>query len=232
MSRETGITALCFALALPMAAQVWERSPDIWELAVTSGLAVAQTPDPTDAPASPTVPVHITSNPESISSLYPVLHTRKIGLHTVRMCNLGAVPVALPPEQVFMALAGLPSMTVERAEALVADSYDHNRKLTIVRFVEYGAILATVVISGGMVAAVPKVSSALGASIPVAHLLGDKIKGEVPALSDILSNVLAAQVNLAAAGADGYCATRTIFTPAIKQVKSYEVTVAIPVAQR
>lgn len=187
------------------------------------------------ASAQATVSVHITTSHESISSLYPILHTKAIGLHTVRICNdiPGAPSVWVPPEMIFQALVNLPSMTVERAEILINDSYNHNKKLVIVRVIEYGVIIATFVVSGGLITASGTAISALGLTIPLAQMLGDKLKGEVPSLASVLDKVLTDDVQLQAAGVKGYCATRTIFTPVIASanLRDYDVRVNVPTGQ-
>jgi hypothetical protein len=179
-----------------------------------------------------TVPVRITSVPEPIRSLYSVLHTKNIGLHTVRMCDQGEFGVNLDPEIVFQALKDLPAMTVERAEIVVRDAYNHNKKLVIVRLLEYGVIIATFIVSGGVITLAPKFISALGMAIPTIHVLGDKLAGEVPSLASILGTVLVEEVVLSAAGTKGQCQTRTVFTPVIpkKDLKKYDVTINVVVA--
>jgi hypothetical protein len=180
-----------------------------------------------------TVPVRITSTPEPISSLYPVLHVKNIGLHTVRMCNQGAVAVTMPPEVVFMGLHELPAISIDRAEVLITDAYNHNPKFTLARLAEYGLVVAGIVTSGGIggiVAVSAKVSGGIVAGIGVAHVVGDKLKGEVPLLGPFLGSTLSDSVTLAPAGVAGYCATKTIFTGIIKGVHSLDVTVAVPVA--
>jgi hypothetical protein len=180
-----------------------------------------------------TVNVRITSTPEPISSLYPVLHTKRIGLHTLRMCSQGAVPVTIPPEQIFMALHELPVISVDRAVTIINDAYSHNPKLQFARYVTFAGLGAAFVASGGfsaIAAATPRVIAGIAAGTAGAQMYADKLKGEVPQLGPFLGSVLNGNVTLAPAGADGYCATKTVFSGVIHGVKSYDVTVLVPVA--
>lgn len=180
-------------------------------------------------PAVQVVPVHIVSTVERISTLYDITHSKKVGKHNVYICNDGAAPVRISPERVLMALNGLPALRPDEAAALMRNAYNHNPKLDIVRYIEYGALGATIIGAGGLVAISSKGVAALAAGTSAAHMFGDKIKGEVPSLEPFLAQMLSSDpIQLNAAGAPGDCTTKVIFTGVIKDVRGFDVTIQVP----
>src|SRR6267142_3219036 len=95
-----------------------------------------------------TVPVHITSTPEAIGTLYAVTHSKKLGKHNVLLCNDGQVAADVPKERVLQALKDLPVLDVTEALVLMKDAYGKNWKFTIARYAEYGLIIAGVAAGG------------------------------------------------------------------------------------
>jgi hypothetical protein len=180
-----------------------------------------------------TVPVRITSTPEAIGTLYAVTHSKKLGKHNVMQCNKGAVPVDVPREITLQELHELPVIDVTEANILMRLAYDHNWKFTIVRYGEYAMIVVGALASGGSSTVLFTIStrgmSKLIAGIGVAHLLGDRLKGEVPSLDPFLANALTDAVHLGPAGSPTQCATRVIFTGVIHGVHGYDVTANVPV---
>lgn len=180
-----------------------------------------------------TVPVHITSTPEGIGTLYAVTHSKKLGKHNVYECNNGQVGVDVPPERTFQALKDLPIIDLAEANILMREAYDHNPKFTVARAAEYALIIAGIVSSGGVggiVAVSPKIAAGIVSAIGITHMVGDKLKGEVPSLDPFLANSLNDTVHLGPAGSPTQCARRVVFTSVIHGVHGYDLIVDIPVA--
>jgi hypothetical protein len=177
------------------------------------------------------VPVHITSTPEAIGTLYAVTHSKKIGKHNVLLCNDGQAPVDMPRERVLQALKDLPVIDVTEANILMRDAYGKNWKFSVARYAEYALILTGVAASGGTGAIVSistRGMSKLVGGIGIAHVLGDRLKGEVPSLDPFLANALNDTVHLGPAGSANQCASRIVFTGVIHGVHGYDLTVQVP----
>lgn len=179
------------------------------------------------------VPVHITSTPELISTLYGATHAKNIGKHNIIQCNDGVTAVDVPKERTLQALKDLPVIDVTEAVILVTQQYNNNPKFTLTRYAEYG-LIAVGALSGGAGSAVVQLSSKtlarLVAGIGLAHLLGDRLRGEVPSLAPFLANALTDTVHLGPAGSANQCVSRVVFTGVIHGVHGYDVVVQMPVA--
>lgn len=181
-----------------------------------------------------TVAVHVTSTPEAIGTLYAVTHSKKIGKHNVLLCNDGAIPADVPKERILQALKDLPVIDVTEANILVRDAYGKNWKFNVARYAEYGLIVAGMLASGGTSSTLTistKGMSKLVGAIGVAHVVGDRLKGEVPSIDPFLVNALSDTVHLGPAGSANQCSSRIVFTGVIHGVHGYDVTVQVPVAQ-
>ncbi len=179
-------------------------------------------------------PVRITTRPESISTLYPVLHAKNFGVHNIQLCNASIQTVTVPLEQVIGALPDFPYLPYDQAEILAANSYQHNPKLMVARIGEYAALVATGVMAGGTASSVlkisPKAIALVAVGIPLFHTIGDKLKGEVPPISQFSSQIIQGDTVLSPAGQKGYCVSKLILSSKIpsNKLKSYDVTVSLP----
>jgi len=162
-----------------------------------------------------------------------VTNAKNIGKHNLSFCNDGQFPVDLPPERILQALPDLPMLDVAEAITLMRLAYSRNWKFSIARYAEYALIIVGAVASGGATAVFvisAKGLSKIIAAIGIMHVVGDKLKGEVPPLEDFVKNALIDTIHLGPAGSINQCARRVAFTGIIHGVHGYNVVVQVPVA--
>lgn len=172
-----------------------------------------------------TAPVNIRIQPEDIKTNYPLIHSNKVIIWNVQMCNRSLYNLTIAPETVEEIFDIVPYISTNRAALLLTESYRHNKKLVAVKISEYLIIIAVGVTGGGLIAVTPKIIAGIASSIPVVHMLADKLKAEVPDLTIILENIFDSPVVLQPAGSQTACVTRIMFSsiPKDKRVlKSYE----------
>lgn len=135
----------------------------------------------------------------------------RIGLWTIRACNDGAQAVSIPPERVFLAAPTVRFLAPEQAATVLAMRAKMSTAAQVVRYLEWGAMGATVITGSGLVAASTKVVSSIAIGATAAHTIGDKLTGEIPALGPI-GTQLTDPIQLAPGG----CATRVAFAALMK----------------
>jgi hypothetical protein len=218
-------------------------------LIVCCSLAFGQTTNPTPSP----VPVYVVDQPNStVSSLVkvapvrfvmtpippktlkPILKSDTVGVSTLSICNSSVHALNIPLEQIVSNLPNINYLPYDQAEQLISLSYGKNIKLRLVNYGGYLALAATAVLAGGSLSHAftisPKIIGYVGGGIPLMTSLGNKLKGEVPSISQYAAQTLSGAVNVLPAGQSGYCETKIIFSALAKNqvLAPIDLTVDVP----
>ena len=199
---------------------------------------VINAPAPAPTPATLKLEtVHITTRPEPVTILLPVLRTKSIGLTSVQVCNEGVNAINIPTEQIVASMPDFPYLSSDQAALLVNQSYQSNPKLKWIKIGGYVLLAAAALVTGsnalnGTVQISPKTISAISVGLPVLDQIGKSVQGEVPSISQFSPQLLAGTFSLTPAGQVGYCTTKIMFGTLVGKTptpfKAYDLTLQLP----
>jgi hypothetical protein len=130
------------------------------------------------------------------------LGAKKFGVWSVMMCS--DVDTVVPAEKIYMAAAPIRVIAPNRAMMLLENAKADNPKSVAARWIGIGGAVATGVT--GAVKLNPTAVAIVGAGSALAVLLSQRLKDEVPSISQFTDTLLVGPVTLSA----GKCATRSV----------------------